>query len=112
MHKDDAAAGMAALEGYLMSRAAQHRAAHEAAAFADDLPWLGHAEREDVIRLYTAHHLARTRQVLHEITSRSQELKQDYSRRYRILCCRMLALALLGSSTFLGLLTLGLTPPR
>ncbi|MFD3538388.1 hypothetical protein ACFWUQ_02660 [Streptomyces sp. NPDC058662] len=112
MRDDDAAAGLAELEGYLMSRAAQHCAAREADAFADDLPWLGQAEREDVIRLYTARHLARTRQTLHEITNRSQELKEEYSRRYQALRCRVLALTLLGSTTVLALFTLGLTPRR
>ncbi|MFF5705234.1 hypothetical protein ACFY7H_22440 [Streptomyces sp. NPDC012794] len=112
MHGDDVSAGLAELEGYLMSRAAHHRAAREAEAFADCLPWLGGAEREDVIRLYAARHLARTRQVLHEVTSRSQELRDEYARRYHALRRRVLATALLGSATAVGLLAIGLSRTR
>ncbi|MGW7329009.1 hypothetical protein ACWGIU_10500 [Streptomyces sp. NPDC054840] len=112
MHKDEAAAGLAELEGYLMGRAARHRAAREADAFADELPWLAHAEREEVVRLYTARHLARTRQVLLEITQRSQELKEEYSRRYETLRCRMLAVTLLSIATTLGLLAMDICRPR
>lgn len=78
MDEDLAAGGLNELEGYLMSSAAHHRAAREAEAFADRLPWLGRAEREDIVRLYTADHLAGTREVLHEITHRSQELKEEH----------------------------------
>ncbi|WP_030722287.1 hypothetical protein [Streptomyces sp. NRRL F-2580] len=112
MHKDEAAAGLAELEGYLMSRAARHCAAREADAFADELPWLGHAEREEVVRLYTARHLARTRQVLHQITKRSHELKEEYSRRYETLRCRLLAVTFLSTVTTVGLLAMDLCRPR
>ncbi|MEV6575385.1 hypothetical protein [Streptomyces sp. NPDC051577] len=108
MDRNEAAAGLAELEGYLMSRAAHHTAAMEANAFADELPWLGRAEREDVVHHYTARHLARTRHVLCEITGRSQELREEYARRYQLLRRRVLALALLGTATALAVLVIGL----
>ncbi|MEU9235615.1 hypothetical protein [Streptomyces subrutilus] len=111
MHKDDAAAGLNELEGYLMSRAAHQAAAREAADFADALPWLGSAEREDLVRLYAARHLVRTRQTLHEVAGRSRELREEYSRRYQTLRCRMLALTLLGSALTLFIFTMILARP-
>ncbi|MFJ5809701.1 hypothetical protein OG906_02345 [Streptomyces sp. NBC_01426] len=114
MEQNEAAAGLAELEGYLMSRAAHHTAAVEAHAFADELPWLGRAEREDVVHLYTARHLARTRNALYEIAGRSHELREEYARRYQLLRRRVVALALVGGTTVLttvlALLTIGLKP--
>lgn len=112
MDRNEATAGLVELEGYLMSRAAHRTASLEAGAFADELPWLGQAEREDVIRLYTTRHLARTRHVLHEITSRSQELKEEYAHRYRLLRRRVLAYALCGGAAALTILAVGLSMPR
>ncbi|MFD5932800.1 hypothetical protein [Streptomyces sp. NPDC060333] len=113
--QNEAAAGLAQLEGYLMSRAAHHTAAMEANAFADELPWLGRAEREDVVHHYTARHLARTRDVLYEIAGRSRELREEYAHRYQLLRRRFVALALLGgttvlAATVLAVLGIGLEP--
>jgi hypothetical protein len=85
----EAATGLADLQGYLMVHAALHEAHMRAAAFADSMPWLGTAEREEVIRLYAADDIARTRHAWETIGRRARELSGEYTARYEELRRRM-----------------------
>lgn len=87
------AAGIARLEGHLMSQAEISAARAEAAAFADRMPWLTTAQREEVVRLYTDQRLDLARSVLRRITDRCHELQAEYTARYRRLRRRLLCLS-------------------
>lgn len=84
------ASGIAALEGYLLSQAEISGARREAEAFADRLPWLGPAERAELVALYADERLEVSRRVLRRITDRSRELRAEYTARYEQLRRRLL----------------------
>ncbi|MER7398576.1 hypothetical protein ABT381_24060 [Streptomyces sp. NPDC000151] len=86
-------AGLGRLEGYLLCWTEAERARTEAAAFADRMPWLTTAQREEVIRQYTDDRLALTRRYLERIRHRCAELQEEYATRYRALRHRVLCLA-------------------
>ncbi|MFJ6940437.1 hypothetical protein [Streptomyces sp. NPDC101132] len=96
MDREDSTAGLARLEGYLMSQAALHDARLAGDAFARDLTWLGPHEQAEVSRRFADHHLALRREMLHTVIARARELRAEYSRRYRLLRRRTLGLALAG----------------
>jgi hypothetical protein len=84
------ASGLARLEGHLMCQAEIGNARAEAEAFADRMPWLTTAQREEVVRLYTDQRLAVARTVLQRVTDRCHELQSDYTARYEQLRRRLL----------------------
>ncbi|MFI8998830.1 hypothetical protein [Streptomyces sp. NPDC053542] len=89
--------GPGRLEGYLLSWTEAERARTEAAAFADRMPWLTTAQREEVIRQYTADRLVLTRRYLERVRHRCVQLQDEYAGRYRRLCHRLLCAAVAAS---------------
>ncbi|KAA6223457.1 hypothetical protein CP973_17355 [Streptomyces albofaciens JCM 4342] len=83
-------AGIARLEGYVLYQAEAGRARAEAEAFADRMPWLTTAQREEVVRLGTEDRLAMTHRYLRRVRDRCEELKGEYSSRYEELRLRLM----------------------
>ncbi|MFF5448026.1 hypothetical protein [Streptomyces sp. NPDC012888] len=94
MDREETAAGIARLEGYLMSQAAQQEAAAAGESFAGRLSWLGPGEREEIARRFADHHLALRKQMLGAVAERAQELRDEYGHRYAVLRRRTVAAAL------------------
>ncbi|MEV5596107.1 hypothetical protein [Streptomyces sp. NPDC052496] len=84
------AEGLARLEGYLLLHAERDRASHEARTFADRLPWLTTAQRDEVIRCYTEERLTAVRRDLERIRTRCHQLRAEYTARYETLRRRLL----------------------
>ncbi|CAL9623434.1 hypothetical protein SUDANB120_05922 [Streptomyces sp. enrichment culture] len=93
MDREDAAAGLARLEGYLLSQAARQEAARAGDAFAGALTWLGSGEQEEIARRFADHHLALRRQILRAVADRAQELRGEYGHRYAVLRRRTVTVA-------------------
>ncbi|RCG29306.1 hypothetical protein DTL70_00325 [Streptomyces diacarni] len=89
------AADINRIEGYLLLQAERGEAEAQAEAFAARMPWLTAGQREEVVRLYTADRMALTRRVLHGLTERCAELREEYTARYLQLRRRVLARATL-----------------
>jgi hypothetical protein len=87
--EQEAAKGVDQLEGYLLLQADQHTARREATAFADRLPWLTTAQREEVVRLYAEERLALSVRVLRAVAQRCRELQGQYTERYEALQARI-----------------------
>ncbi|MGW7102177.1 hypothetical protein [Streptomyces sp. NPDC054838] len=103
----EAAAGLARLEGYLISQAALREAHTEAQAFAGRLTWLGLGERQEIAGLFAEHHLRLKRQMLAAVVARGEELGAAYEHRYRMLRRRLTA-GVLASVPVVPALVLGL----
>lgn len=78
----EAARGINRIEGYLLAQAERDRARAEAEAFADRLPWLTAGERDEVVRLYAAERMELCRRVLHGVSDRCAELREEYTEHY------------------------------
>ncbi|WP_425508559.1 hypothetical protein [Streptomyces genisteinicus] len=89
----DVASGMARLEGYLLAQGRMHEARREAEDFADRMPWLTTAQREDVVHHYVQDRVELTRRVLTALVARAGELRQEYTERYDELRRRLLCAA-------------------
>ncbi|MFH8404153.1 hypothetical protein ACH4FX_05165 [Streptomyces sp. NPDC018019] len=85
----DTAAGIARLEGYLLLHAERDRADHEARAFADRLPWLTTAQRDEVVRCYTEQRLTGARRDWERIRARCDQLRGEYAARYEAFRSRL-----------------------
>ncbi|MGW0364734.1 hypothetical protein [Streptomyces sp. NPDC002990] len=94
MDREDTAAGLARLEGYLMSQAARHEARTAGEDFARHLSWLGPQEQDEIARRFADEHLALRRQILRAVVERAHELRGEYSQRYAQLRRRTVASAL------------------
>ncbi|QNE73339.1 hypothetical protein F0344_00705 [Streptomyces finlayi] len=94
-HDKDSARGLAQLEGYLLWNAEVEDARRRAGRFAEQLPWLTGAQREDVERVYMADRMATCGETLGRISERAAELRGEYSERYRLLRNRCLAAVVL-----------------
>ena len=92
--REECSQGLRQLEGYLLWEAESAAARAGAEEFADRLPWLTGAQREEVVRICTADRLEVSRAVIHRIADRARELQGEYSTRYRTLKIRLLALFL------------------
>lgn len=88
--RDEAARGIAQLEGYLLGQTYRQNARAEAEAFADRLPWLTTGQHDEVVRLYSAERMRLTRRVLEATVDRCAELRQEYTDRYELLRGRLL----------------------
>jgi hypothetical protein len=88
--QEDAAAGFARLEGYLMGRAAVREAQEAGRQFARTLTRLGPGEQHEVADRFARHHLALRREILLTVTGRTRELRAEYSSRYDLLRRRSL----------------------
>ncbi len=87
----DAAAGVNAVEGYLLWQAELARAAERARGFADTLPWLTTAQREEVERAYVSDHLGHAEAALRALADRIAELREQYRGVHARLRRRLLA---------------------
>ncbi|MEU8843166.1 hypothetical protein AB0D97_29250 [Streptomyces roseus] len=91
---ETAAAGLARLEGYLMSQAALREARERGEAFAHGLTWLGAGEQEEISRRFAEHHLDLRKEMLAATVARAEELRAEYAHRYTHLRRRATGLAL------------------
>lgn len=91
----EVAAGINEVEGYLLARTEADNARIEAEAFADCLPWLLTAQRDDVVQRYTEARIASSLAQMRHISARCEELRGEYSRRYQSLRMRLLGAHLL-----------------
>ncbi|MDI5967646.1 hypothetical protein [Streptantibioticus silvisoli] len=85
------AAGINALEGYLLWQAETSRAAERARRFTDTLPWLTTAQREEVERAYADDHLGHAEAALRAFAERCEQLRSEYRAVYRRLRRRLVA---------------------
>ncbi|MEV6207978.1 hypothetical protein [Kitasatospora sp. NPDC051914] len=93
-HTTDAAGSLQQLEGYLLWQAELATAQRDAAAFADQFPWLTTGEREEVEEAYARERLQVSRLAVTRIAQRCRELRSEYEERYRHLKSRLVALFL------------------
>ncbi|MGK5532974.1 hypothetical protein [Streptomyces sp. URMC 129] len=89
--RDDAAEGIAQLEGYLLWQGELSTARAEAEAFADALPWLTDAQRAELTARYAEERIRLSRRVLAAVGDRCRVLEREYTARYgelrhRLLC--------------------------
>ncbi|MEW1873514.1 hypothetical protein AB0420_36530 [Streptomyces caelestis] len=91
--RQDSARGLNQIEGHLLWAAEVEEARRQAARFAEELPWLTTAQREEVERVYRADRIAVSRATLVRICDRAAELRTEYEARYRWLRARCVALA-------------------
>ncbi|MCY0950655.1 hypothetical protein [Streptomyces sp. H27-S2] len=92
-HPDETAAGLARIEGFLMSQAALREAREEGEAFARTLTWLGPGEQDEISDRFAQRHLSLRREMLATTVARAAELKDEYAHRYGRLCRRATGLA-------------------
>nr|WP_202446789.1 hypothetical protein [Streptomyces sp. SID5468] len=90
VRRRECAKGINDVEGYLLWQAEAASAAAGAEVFADRLPWLTSAQREEVVRVYTDDRLELSRAVLERIADRARSLQREYGERYRLLRIRLL----------------------
>jgi hypothetical protein len=86
--------GLRHLEGFLVWQAETTEARSAAHRFTDRLPWLTTAQRDEVIRVYTADHLETSRTSIHHLAERSRTMRQEYTARYTTLRARLLGWSL------------------
>jgi hypothetical protein len=98
----ESARGLAQVEGYLLWNAEVAEARRQARHFADALPWLTTAQREDVERVYVTDRMAVSRETLTRIAGRAVELRGEYTARYDRLRSRCVALSVLSVATVCG----------
>ncbi|WP_432055286.1 hypothetical protein [Streptomyces sp. bgisy022] len=98
----ESARGLVRLEGHLLWAAELEDARRRAAAFAEQLPWLTTAQREDVERVYAAERVEASRAYLLRIRDRVAGLRVEYEERYRRLRTRCVAAALVAAASGVG----------
>ncbi|MEC3992749.1 hypothetical protein VSR01_03960 [Actinacidiphila sp. DG2A-62] len=86
----DIAAEINRIEVYLLTERERSLAREEAEAFAELMPWLLVAQREQVVHHYTRARLEISRHQLRAAAVRAGELRQEYEQRYHILRTRLL----------------------
>ncbi|OEJ35153.1 hypothetical protein [Streptomyces subrutilus] len=92
-YSKETAAGLARIEGYLMSQAALREAENQGEAFARALTWLGPGEQDEIGHRFAQHHLRLRREMLTATVARAEELKVEYADRYACLRRRVVGLA-------------------
>ncbi|MFF3565380.1 hypothetical protein ACFYXS_35580 [Streptomyces sp. NPDC002574] len=83
--------GIARCEDFLSWQAEIGDAYSAAAAFADRMPWLTTAQRDEVVRLYTVDRLDVARGMLTRFWDRDQQLHLEYARRFNDVRTRLLS---------------------
>ncbi|MEY9957434.1 Flp pilus assembly protein TadB [Streptacidiphilus sp. MAP5-52] len=81
--------GLHHLEGFLVWQAEAKQARSAAQRFSDRLPWLTTAQREEVIRVYTADRMETSRATIRRLAERSNAMRQEYTARYSTLRARL-----------------------
>lgn len=102
----EAAAGIAALEGYLLWQAETEQAWARARGFTERLPWLTTAQGQEVERAYVSDHLDHAERALRTTALRCQELRAEYRCAYTALCRRLTAGFALALSVLVALTAL------
>jgi hypothetical protein len=107
----EAADGLRRIEGYLLAEREKAAARSEAEKFADRLPWLLTAQREELVCRYAEARTELARRQLAAVAERCSQLRTEYEQRYRALrlrligaCAAALAGLVLGCVTVLLLL--------
>lgn len=103
---EEASAGLARIEGYLMSQAALREAKDAGDAFARALTWLGSGERDEISERFAQHHLRLRKEMLAATVVRAEELKAEYSHRYEHLRSRITGLVVTGFGLWTAVLVL------
>ncbi|TDC21812.1 hypothetical protein E1265_17095 [Streptomyces sp. 8K308] len=103
MSAQEAATGLAQLEGFLLWQTELSNARREAEAFAEGLPWLTTAQREQVIEHYAHDRISLSHRMLTAVADRCHSLQDEYTARYHHLKRRLVLATLLT-------LTAALTP--
>jgi hypothetical protein len=85
----DLAAGLASVEGFLLAAHERAAARAEAERFADRLPWLLSAQRDDVVHHYADFRLTSARRQCEAVAARCAELRAEYEERYARLRLRL-----------------------
>lgn len=98
----ESARGLAQVEGYLLWNAEVEEARRHARRFADALPWLTTAQREEVERVYVTDRVAVSKEMLTRIAGRAVELRGEYTARYDRLRARCVAVSVLTVGTVGG----------
>ncbi|GGO90210.1 hypothetical protein [Wenjunlia tyrosinilytica] len=88
--RQEIAAGIAQLEGYLLCQTEIANARAEAEAFARRLPWLTTSQHEEVVALYSRERVELSRRVLRGVADRCRSLRGEYEARYAQLRARLL----------------------
>ncbi|MDQ0938557.1 hypothetical protein [Streptomyces sp. V1I1] len=91
--KQETAAGINKIEGYLLYQAELRTARSEAEAFARSMPWLTTAEQDEIARRYAEQRVNLSKQMLRAIAARCTELNSTYTARYLALRRRLLSLS-------------------
>jgi Flp pilus assembly protein TadB len=99
----ETAAGINALEGYLLWQAETSRARERARRFAEGLGWLSTTQREEVERAYVRDHLDHAETALRATAERCAQLRTEYREAYRSLGRRLTATFLLAMGLVVGL---------
>ena len=92
---NDTAAGVNAIEGYLLWQAETARGQERARGFAAGLTWLTTAQREEVERAYLRDHLEHAEAALRATAERVTQLRAEYRAAYNALSRRLVATFLL-----------------
>ncbi len=102
----EAAAGINAVEGYLLWQAETSRAQERARRFADGLAWLTTSQRAEVERAYARDHLDHAEAALRATAERIAQLRAEYGDAYRTLSRRLIATFLLAIAMLVTLAAL------
>ena len=102
----ETAAGINALEGYLLWQAETVRARERAERFAAGLGWLSAAERAEIERAYVRDQLDHAEDALRATAARCARLRTEYGDAYRRLAQRLTAAFLLVLGLVVGLAAL------
>ncbi|WP_354637934.1 cytochrome C oxidase subunit I [Kitasatospora camelliae] len=87
-------AAVSRLEGYLAWEAEISAAHRDAETFACRFDWLPDGQRREIEQAYAADRLRYAEGVVDRAVTRCQQLKEEYSRRYRLACARWSAACL------------------
>ncbi|MEU8790479.1 hypothetical protein [Streptomyces sp. NPDC048643] len=98
------------LEGHLLIAAARAEGHDEAVRFAGSLAWLTDSQRAEVEARFEEAHLALARLSWEHTVRRAGEVRAEYEARYRTLCRRWCAAALVGAVLVLAALALTTVP--
>jgi hypothetical protein len=106
-NKQQTAAGINKIEGYLLYQAELRTARSEAETFARSMPWLTTAEQDEIARRYAEQRINLSKQMLTAIAARCAELHDTYTARYLALRRRLLGIGvaclLLSAALHVGL---------
>ncbi|MFC8016477.1 hypothetical protein [Streptomyces cinereoruber] len=90
--RKEAEEGIARFEEYLVVQRMKEEADRAASSFAEQLSWLGPAERAEVARRYASDHFSQQQRMLCEKFACVRQIRAEYSQRYHTLRQRLAVL--------------------